>query len=57
MLQVYLAYSIYFRRPHFSLVGLNGQHDMSPYLIIISATAVLLIALQIIYFKLFMKNT
>ncbi|MDU1821682.1 MAG: Bcr/CflA family drug resistance efflux transporter, partial [Staphylococcus epidermidis] len=39
------------------LVGLNGQHDMSPYLIIISATAVLLIALQIIYFKLFMKNT
>ncbi|MBC2972289.1 multidrug effflux MFS transporter [Staphylococcus epidermidis] len=40
-----------------SLVGLNGQHDMSPYLIIISATAVLLIALQIIYFKLFMKNT
>lgn len=38
-------------------VGLNGQHDMSPYLIIISATAVLLIALQIIYFKLFMKNT
>lgn len=41
----------------FPLVGLNGQHDMSPYLIIISATAVLLIALQIIYFKLFMKNT
>ena len=40
-----------------TLVGLNGQHDMSPYLIIISATAVLLIALQIIYFKLFMKNT
>lgn len=39
------------------LVGLNDQHDMSPYLIIISATAVLLIALQIIYFKLFMKNT
>lgn len=39
------------------LVGLNGQHDMFPYLIIISATAVLLIALQIIYFKLFMKNT
>ena len=39
------------------LVGLNGQHAMSPYLIIISATAVLLIALQIIYFKLFMKNT
>ena len=39
------------------LVGLNGQRDMSPYLIIISATAVLLIALQIIYFKLFMKNT
>lgn len=39
------------------LVGLNGQHDMCPYLIIISATAVLLIALQIIYFKLFMKNT
>ncbi|WP_161386426.1 multidrug effflux MFS transporter [Staphylococcus epidermidis] len=39
------------------LVGLNSQHDMSPYLIIISATAVLLIALQIIYFKLFMKNT
>ena len=39
-----------------SLVGLNGQHDMSPYLIIISATAVLLIALQIIYFKLFMKT-
>ncbi|MEW4383431.1 multidrug effflux MFS transporter [Staphylococcus epidermidis] len=39
------------------LVGLNGQHDMCPYLIIISATAVLLIALQFIYFKLFMKNT
>lgn len=39
------------------LVGLNDQHDMSPYLIIISATAVLLIALQIIYFKLFMKKT
>ena len=39
------------------LVGLNGQHDMCPYLIIISATAVLLIALQIIYFKLFMKKT
>ena len=39
------------------LVGLNCQHDMSQYLIIISATAVLLIALQIIYFKLFMKNT
>lgn len=39
------------------LVGLNGQHDMSPYLIIISVTAVLLIALQIIYFKLFMKKT
>ena len=33
------------------LVGLNGQQDMTPYLLIISMTAILLIVLQLIYFK------
>ncbi len=33
------------------LVGLNGQQDMTPYLLIISMTAILLIILQLIYFK------
>lgn len=39
------------------LVGLNGEHDMTPYLLIISITAVLLVLLQLIYFKLYSKNT
>lgn len=34
------------------LVGLKGQFDASPYLVIISVTAILLVILQIIYFKL-----
>ncbi|MDI9230926.1 multidrug effflux MFS transporter [Staphylococcus caprae] len=38
------------------LVGLNGEHDMTPYLMIISITAILLVALQIIYFKLYSKK-
>lgn len=39
------------------LVGLNGEHDMTPYLLIISVTAILLVLLQFIYFKLYSKNT
>lgn len=39
------------------LVGLNGEHDMTPYLLIISITAILLVLLQFIYFKLYSKNT
>ncbi len=39
------------------LVGLNGEHDMTPYLLIISFTAILLVLLQFIYFKLYSKNT
>lgn len=38
------------------LVGLNGEHDMTPYLMIISITAILLVVLQIIYFKLYSKK-
>ena len=34
------------------LVGLKGQFDASPYLVIISVTAILLVILQVIYFKL-----
>ena len=34
------------------LVGLKGQFDASPYLVIISITAILLVILQVIYFKL-----
>ncbi|RQX43621.1 multidrug effflux MFS transporter [Staphylococcus warneri] len=34
------------------LVGLKGQFDASPYLLIISVTAILLVILQVIYFKL-----
>ncbi|PTI61194.1 Bcr/CflA family drug resistance efflux transporter [Staphylococcus warneri] len=34
------------------LVGLKGQFDSSPYLVIISITAILLVILQVIYFKL-----
>ena len=39
------------------LVGLNGEHDMTTYLLIISITAILLVLLQFIYFKLYSKNT
>lgn len=39
------------------LVGLNGEHDMTPYLLIISITAILLVLLQFIYFKLYSKKT
>lgn len=39
------------------LVGLNGEHDMTPYLLIISVTDILLVLLQFIYFKLYSKNT
>lgn len=39
------------------LVGLNSEHDMTPYLLIISITAILLVLLQFIYFKLYSKNT
>ncbi|WP_367121491.1 multidrug effflux MFS transporter [Staphylococcus capitis] len=39
------------------LVGLNGEHDMTPYLLIISVTAILLVLLQFLYFKLYSKNT
>ena len=38
------------------LVGLNGEHDMTPYLLIISVTAILLVLLQFIYFKLYSKT-
>jgi len=34
------------------LVGLNGEFDPTPYLVIISITAILLVLLQFIYFKL-----
>lgn len=34
------------------LVGLKGQFDATPYLVIISVTAILLVLLQVIYFKL-----
>lgn len=39
------------------LVGLKGNHDMAPYLIIISMTAILLVLLQIFYFKLYSKSS
>ncbi|MDT4100857.1 Bcr/CflA family drug resistance efflux transporter, partial [Staphylococcus aureus] len=38
------------------LVGLKGEFNTSPYMIIIFITAILLVSLQIIYFKMIKKQ-
>ena len=38
------------------LVGLKGRFNTSPYMIIIFITAILLVSLQIIYFKMIKSN-
>lgn len=38
------------------LVGLNGQYDTTPYLIIISVTAIMIIVLQVIYFMMIRRT-